>query len=172
MQVIFQQTNMETLPVSEYKIRFHDCDLFGHLNNARYIDYMITARQDHLSDVYQFDTNAYYKNSQGWVISAHEIQYQRPAVYDEKVKIRSALLAIEEDSLLVEIVMYDLKCSHIKAVLRSKMVFINLKTCRREKHDPEFLAWARHLIVQENTIDKSLSDRVRELTAELKMRDT
>ena len=28
--------------------RFSDCDPFGHLNNARYIDYFINAREDHL----------------------------------------------------------------------------------------------------------------------------
>lgn len=31
---------------SKAKVRFHDCDPFNHLNNSRYIDYMVTARGD------------------------------------------------------------------------------------------------------------------------------
>jgi acyl-CoA thioester hydrolase len=33
---------------SKMKIRFHDCDPFHHLNNSRYIDYIVTARGDQL----------------------------------------------------------------------------------------------------------------------------
>ena len=30
-------------------VRFQDCDPFGHLNNARYIDYFLNARQDQIA---------------------------------------------------------------------------------------------------------------------------
>ena len=33
---------------SKALIRFPDCDPFNHLNNARYIDYFINAREDHI----------------------------------------------------------------------------------------------------------------------------
>ena len=33
-------------------IRFQDCDPFGHLNNARYIDYFLNARQDQIAAAY------------------------------------------------------------------------------------------------------------------------
>ena len=33
---------------SKVKIRFPDCDPFNHLNNSKYIDYIINAREDHL----------------------------------------------------------------------------------------------------------------------------
>ena len=33
---------------SKVLIRFSDCDPFNHLNNARYIDYFINAREDQL----------------------------------------------------------------------------------------------------------------------------
>jgi acyl-CoA thioesterase FadM len=44
---------MELTPKSFYTIRFGDCDLFGHLNNARYLDYFINAREEHLKERYQ-----------------------------------------------------------------------------------------------------------------------
>ncbi|MEO6346652.1 MAG: acyl-CoA thioesterase, partial [Aquaticitalea sp.] len=37
---------------SKMKIRFHDCDPFNHLNNSKYIDYILTARGDQLIENY------------------------------------------------------------------------------------------------------------------------
>ncbi len=56
------------------KSRFHDCDHFNHLNNSRYIDYIVTARGDQLMDNYDFDI---YKLAQekgiGWVSALSHI---------------------------------------------------------------------------------------------------
>ena len=41
---------MNKNPNLDYKIRFNDGDLFGHLNNSRYLDYFINAREDHLKE--------------------------------------------------------------------------------------------------------------------------
>lgn len=35
---------------STAKIRFIDCDPIGHLNNSKYLDYMLNAREDHVED--------------------------------------------------------------------------------------------------------------------------
>ncbi|MEM8567925.1 MAG: thioesterase family protein, partial [Bacteroidota bacterium] len=51
-----QPTLMKTLE-SIHTIRFPDCDPFNHLNNARYIDYFINAREDH--ELQHFNFNAY-----------------------------------------------------------------------------------------------------------------
>ena len=40
---------------SKMKVRFHDCDPFNHLNNSRYIDYIVTARGDQLLENYNLD---------------------------------------------------------------------------------------------------------------------
>ena len=39
---------------SKAKIRFIDCDPIGHLNNSKYLDYMLNAREDHVEDYYGF----------------------------------------------------------------------------------------------------------------------
>ena len=40
---------------SKHLIRFPDCDPFNHLNNSRYLDYFINAREDHLIKFHQFN---------------------------------------------------------------------------------------------------------------------
>jgi acyl-CoA thioester hydrolase len=159
---------MTKTPHSNYKIRFSDCDLFGHLNNARYLDYMINAREDHLKQAHQFDISKYYKNDLAWVITNHEISYLRPAFYEEIVRIQSSLLKMEKDSLLVEILMFNEAGTQLKAILRSTMAHINYKTGRRAEHELEFVDWARGLILGDAVAALSLNERIAHLQAELK----
>lgn len=159
---------MNKTPSSNYKVRFHDCDMFGHLNNARYLDYMINARQDHLKDVYNFDYNSYYKSNLGWVISYHEIQYLKPAFFEENVSIQSSLLKVNEENLYVEVAMMNETRSHLKALMRSKLTFINLKSGRKEKHSPDFIEWARSLVLEGAGADAPIQERIKQLNCRIK----
>ena len=159
---------MNKTPSSVCNIRFNDCDMFGHLNNARYIDYMVNARQDHLKEAYNFDLMGYYKNNLGWVISQHEITYIKPAFFDEDVLIQSALLNADADALYVEVLMMNKNKTQLKAALRSKLTFINIKTGKRGQHSPEFMEWAKTLLVEERIYQMGLSERVKQLLVELK----
>lgn len=159
---------MNKTPSSTYKIRFHDCDMFGHLNNARYLDYMISARQDHLKDAYNFDYNSYYKNNLGWVINYQEIQYLKPAFFEETVTIQSSLLDVDNETFFVEVLMLNEEKSHLKAILRSKLTFINLKTGRKEQHSPELVQWAKSLIDEHTEANAPIRERITQLVSQLR----
>jgi len=159
---------MNKTPSSNYKVRFNDCDMFGHLNNARYLDYMINARQDHLKETYNFDYNSYYKKNLGWVIGYHEIQYLKPAFFDETITIQSSLLNADNESLHVEVLMMNETKTHLKAILRSKLTLINLKTGRKEQHNTELLEWAKSLIIEDVNTHAPIGDRIKQILIELK----
>jgi YbgC/YbaW family acyl-CoA thioester hydrolase len=150
---------MEKHPRSLYKIRFSDCDMLGHLNNARYIDYFLNAREDHLQDHYQLDLNTFYEKGMGWVVGSHEIIYKRPAVYNEKVCIASALIEILPDSLLVEMVMMDEKETHLKSLAWTRFIHINMKTGKRENIPASFMDFAGKLLNTDITINDGLKGR-------------
>lgn len=160
---------MNKTPKSNYKIRFNDCDMFGHLNNSRYLDYLINAREDHLKDEYNFDINYYYKNDLAWVIGTHEIAYIRPAVYNEIVSIQSTLLQVDSELLHVETIMMNEKQDHLKAIMRSKLIPINIKTGRKEQHNPEFLEWARTLVTDAIETQTNIQDRIKQLLTGFKL---
>jgi YbgC/YbaW family acyl-CoA thioester hydrolase len=159
---------MNKNPNSIYKIRFNDCDMFGHLNNSRYLDYLINAREDHLKEEYDFDMNKYYKNDLAWVISTHEIAYVRPAMYNEMVVIQSTLLYIEKEFLHVETIMMNESKTHLKAIMRTKLIPINIKTGKKEPHQPEFMDWAKKLENEEIEKELTLQDRTKQLLAAFK----
>jgi acyl-CoA thioester hydrolase len=159
-------------PNSVYKVRFSDCDLFGHLNNARYIDYFMNAREDHLKDYYNLKLTDYYQKGISWVVTAHEIAYLRSAIYDEMVNIESSLILAEADSLYVELIMTDEIKSHLKAVMRTKFTPINPKTGKKELHTAEFMKWAKSIENTEVGNTKKLQDRIKELRYLQKEKET
>ena len=159
---------MEKTPKSKDKIRFTDCDMFGHLNNSRYLDYLINAREDHLKDVYNFDFNEYYNNDLAWVIGSHEIAYLRPAVFNEIVTIQSTLLNVNIESLHLETIMMNEEQNHLKAIMRSRLIPINIKTGRKEQHKSEFMKWAKTIENEVIQSDINLPQRVKELIEEFK----
>lgn len=143
-----------------YTVRFNDCDPFGHLNNSKYIDYLLNAREDHLSQFNNIELGNYHKRGFGWVVSSHEIQYLRPAAYNEKICIQSDLIEVGEAHLLVEMKMYDENGSTLKAILWSKFTCINMKTSRKEMHPSDFMTLANSLLVEGVDINAGVKGRV------------
>jgi YbgC/YbaW family acyl-CoA thioester hydrolase len=125
---------------SKSLIRFPDCDPFNHLNNSRYLDYFINAREDHLMKFHHF--NIYELARQkwiSWVISKNQIAYLKPALLMEWVSIQSTLVKMEESDILVEMTMWDEHKSILKSFLWTNFVHFNLRTQRREVHSKELM---------------------------------
>ena len=161
---------IEKNPSSVSKIRFSDCDMFGHLNNSRYLDYLLDAREDHLKHSQGFDFQKYYNIGLGWVVSNHEISYVKPAVYNEMVKIQSTLLLVENDHLIYESIMMNENETHLKSIMRTKLIPINIQTGKRVEHHSDFMEWAKTLENLELNHTVSLQERITEIVTELKTR--
>lgn len=99
---------------------------------------MLNAREDHLADFHNLKMTELYAKRLGWMVSHHEIIYLKPAVYDEQVCIQSALIKAQDDTLLVEMIMYNMQQTHIKAILHTKFTHVSLVTGKRDKH-PDWL---------------------------------
>jgi len=152
---------MEKFPQSFYPIRFNDCDPFGHLNNSKYIDYFLNAREDHLKEHYDIDLKVWAQQGQAFVVSAHEIRYLRPATYNESVPIQSALIGWGDSWLLVEICMFG-KERQLKAILWTTFTRIDPATGKRMVHPPEFRPFIDQALV-EGIAEKGLAARVESL---------
>lgn len=163
---------MNKNPDSKYTIRFNDCDLFGHLNNSRYLDYFINAREDHLKEHYNLDLTVYYQNNVGWLVGSHEIVYLRPAIYNEVVTIQSALLFAHSEFIHLETIMMNEKKNHLKAIMRTKLIPVNTKTGKKEQHQQEFMEWAKTVENTEINNQENLQDRIKQLLSDFKTKQT
>lgn len=154
---------MNKTPHSCYTIRFTDCDLFGHLNNGRYIDYLLNAREDHLKTAYGLNLADFYTQGVSWLVAGHEISYIRPAAYNEQICIQSALLKAEPGSLLVEMLMMNESETHLKSLMWTKFIHVNAKTGRRENHTESFMNFAISIQVDDVDIMKGFQHRLKHI---------
>ena len=157
---------MEKILSTEYTIRFSDCDPFGHLNNARYIDYFLNAREDHLKKYYDFELVRYAHLALSWVVNSHEIIYVRPAAYNEQVVIRSSLLKATSSSVHVEMIMMNAGTTQVKALMWTKFTIVNLKTGKKANHPEEFMEFADPLQMEEDLFLNGINERIKVLKRE------
>jgi acyl-CoA thioester hydrolase len=148
---------------SSTKIRFHDCDPFGHLNNSRYIDYFLTARGDQLIDDYSLDIYDLAKNKAiTWVTAQTQVSYLVPALVMEEVVIQTQLNAYTEKSLLFEGQMWNAGKTVLKAIMWAKLVHFNLKTGGSYSHSPELMTLFEQ-VVNPVSGETNFESRVKEL---------
>lgn len=153
---------MKKILEGKVKIRFQDCDPFNHLNNSRYLDYFVNAREDELIEHYDFD---YYRiattQGVGWVVGSNQISYIKSADTMEVVTIQSQIINVSPLSIQVEFRMYNEDKTELKSVMWSKFIHISLKTMRSTKHSEEYmnLFESAHLPV----VEKDFETRIKSI---------
>ena len=140
-------------PSSLYTVRFNDCDPFGHLNNASYINYFMNAREDHLAESYNLHLKDYAAKGLGWVVTQHQISYIKPAFVAEKVHIHSRVLEFSSHHILVEMWMTDEQKKKVKSFIWSRFAHIDLKTGKRAEQDETLLKLLEEIRVEHNGVD-------------------
>jgi YbgC/YbaW family acyl-CoA thioester hydrolase len=153
---------MEKTPESFYTIRFNDCDPLGHLNNSRYLDYFLNAREDHLKEFYGIDLRKWALAGNAFVVSQHEIRYLRPVIYNDAVCIQSSLIGWGDTWLQVEMLLFD-QSRQLKAILWTKFTRINPLTGKKEPHPADFLEFMQQVLVEGADPEKGLSARIADL---------
>lgn len=122
------------------KIRFIDCDPLGHLNNVRYLDYMLNAREDHVEDFYGFTYEDYTKKTGcTWVTIQNEIAYLKEVRYNTIVAITSKTIEIQDRTSKVELLMKSEDGKTIYAVFWLSVIYFNVKTRRSEVQPQELV---------------------------------
>jgi len=128
-------------PSSSTKVRFQDCDPFNHLNNSKYIDYFINAREDQVVEHYNLDIFAMAKTKGvAWVVASNQIAYISPAFTMETVVIQSHLFAFSEKSLSVEMSMWDQKQTKLKSLFWVKFIHFDIRNQTSLKHTAELMS--------------------------------
>jgi len=122
------------------KIRFIDCDPLGHLNNVRYLDYMLNAREDHVEEFYGFTYEEYTKKTGcTWVTIQNEIAYLKEVKYNTIVVITSKTIEIQDRTSKVELLMKSEDGKTIYAVFWLSVIYFNVKTRRSEVQPQELV---------------------------------
>lgn len=133
----FYFCTMEKEITSTAKIRFSDCDPIGHLNNVKYLEYMLNAREDHVESFYGFTYEEYSrKTGCTWITIQNEIAYLKEVRYNSKVMITSKTIEVSDRISKIEILMKSEDGKTINAVLWMNIIYFNMKT-RTSETQPE-----------------------------------
>lgn len=156
--------NTRTLPrivESKTKVRFPDCDPFNHLNNSKYIDYIINAREDQLLQFYDFDVYKMARETGNtWVVAQTQIAYLSSAELMEVLTIQTRMIACSRRSLQVEALMYDEHKTQLKAVMWIKLAYYDLRTRKSQEHSSALMSLFDE-ICEPLSNDPSFEERVK-----------
>jgi acyl-CoA thioester hydrolase len=143
---------------STFKIRFADCDPIGHLNNVKYLEYMLNAREDHVEQNYGFTYEQYTRETGcTWVTIQNEIAYLKEVRYNSTVEITSKTISINNMTSVVELLMKD-ENGKVHAVFWLTVIYFNMKTRKAEMMSDESLEKFSKFLVE---IDhKTFKERV------------
>jgi acyl-CoA thioester hydrolase len=70
------------------QVRTYECDSYGHVNNANYLNYLEYARYEFLKAV-GFDYPQAISKGYGTFVARIEIDYKKPALPDDELRIKS-----------------------------------------------------------------------------------
>ena len=132
--------NIQPVPevlTSKAIIRFQDCDPYSHLNNGRYLDYFMNAREDMVWKAYDFNIYEYSRTTGlGWVVTQNQIAYLRPALLMEEVTMESQLMESKPKFIQVEKRMLD-SDRKLKSLLWAQFVHVDIRQGKSTAHSAE-----------------------------------
>ncbi len=161
---IIHGLSLDKEPHSEDTIRFQDCDPFGHLNNSKYIDYFINARENHLISAYNLNIYQEQKrHGRNWVIAKTKITYIAPVYFQEIVTITTRLIKFSGNSVTMEGVMENQRSAEISAIIWIDFRYYDLQKRTPCDHHQELLELFQTIVVGDinsNDFDKRTRDLV------------
>ena len=152
-------SNLPSLLESTATIRFQDCDPYNHLNNAKYIDYFMNAREDQVLEAYGLDIyHLTLTTGKAWVVAYNQVAYVQPAVLMERVKITSCIIEVNSRWMTVEFQMRNGETDRFKSLMWTKFVYADIRTGGSVNHGEEFMEMFRQVLhpVEEKTFVERL----------------
>jgi acyl-CoA thioester hydrolase len=107
---------------SEVKIRFKDCDMMGHVNNAVYLSYIEEARIHFFNKLLGKDWD-WYKN--GVIVKKHEIEYNFPLNLNDNCFIETSVENIGNKSFILNHIIK--KNNQITTLVKTTLVYFDYK---------------------------------------------
>lgn len=152
------------------RVNFEDCDPFSHLNNANYLNYFLTAREEQLRTNKVLNIFEHVKTTgNSWAVISHNIRYFKPSLLGEELEIWSRMLTFDRFRNLVEFVMLCPEKHHLKSVMHSEFAYFSIKRAKPVPLDKDTLKVFNKisLFPGQDISDFKISVRLKEIRAEI-----
>lgn len=96
------EKNAYSIFESELKVRPDDIDMFNHVHNSKYFDYVLAARYDQMESFYKMPMESFLESGFGWVVRTAHVDFKRPLILGDVIKVRTGILTINEKGCRVQ----------------------------------------------------------------------
>ena len=79
---------------TEFKVRPDDIDMFNHVHNSIYFDYVLAARYEQMETGYKMSMEEFLKQGFGWVVRTAHVEYKRPLGLGDKFTVTTTIESI------------------------------------------------------------------------------
>lgn len=112
-----------------FRIRFYECDAYGHVNHANYLRYMQEAAFD-ASTAAGYDFSRYDEINRFWLIRETDINYLRPLTYGDSVVVKTWVLDFRRVRSRRAYELRDLATGEVVAQATTEWIFLNSQSLR------------------------------------------
>jgi YbgC/YbaW family acyl-CoA thioester hydrolase len=81
---------------SELRVRPDDIDMYNHVHNSRYFDYVLAARYDQMERCYGMGMDKFIGRGFGWLVRSVYMDYKRPLKMSDYFLVRTGIESIDE----------------------------------------------------------------------------
>lgn len=122
-----------------YRVRPDDIDMFQHVHNSRYFDYVMAARYDQMELFYGMSMEEFMNSGYGWVVRTAHIDYKRPMVMGQEFTVETGIESINSKGCRVT---FEIKMTNSDKVASDgwfDYILIDIKTGRGTKVTQEMI---------------------------------
>ena len=124
---------------TEFKVRPDDIDMFNHVHNSTYFDYVLAARYEQMEVFYKMPMESFLDSGFGWVVRTAYIDFKRPLILGDIVKVRTGILTINEKGCRVQFEMENVRTKKIASDGYFDYVMIDTSTGKGCKVNDEMI---------------------------------
>ncbi|WP_379091785.1 acyl-CoA thioesterase [Pedobacter sp. UC225_65] len=133
------EKNQYSIFESELNVRPDDIDMFNHVHNSKYLDYVLAARYEQMDKYYNMSWEKFAEQGFGWVVAKVVINFKRPLKMGDKMIVRTGILEMNEKGSNVQFEMINRTTGKVSSDGIFEYVMIDLKTQRSCKVSEEMI---------------------------------
>ncbi|PST82477.1 thioesterase [Pedobacter yulinensis] len=134
------EKNQYSIFESELRVRPDDIDMFNHVHNSRYFDYVLAARYEQMEKDYHMPMEHFLENGYGWVVKTAMVNFKRPLMLGDALIIRTGIVTMNEKGCRVQFEIVNKKTGKVASDGWFDYVMIDIKTGRGCAVSPEMIA--------------------------------
>jgi YbgC/YbaW family acyl-CoA thioester hydrolase len=80
---------------TELRVRPDDIDMYMHVHNSKYFDYVLAARYDQMERCYGMGMDKFFERGFGWLVRAVFMDYKRPLRMSDYFLVTTGIESID-----------------------------------------------------------------------------